>query len=307
MKRLVLCLVLILLLTTVTTGFKALAGQIGPGDFEGNETVQDFNGLGLPFDNVTPLIIGDDTYTTDDNNLRYANFGMPAPFSNESIGSNTDLGFIDVVLNTPVLRAGADTGVINAWSAQVEFFNEADDLLGTVNVAEDSGISAFAGWEADAGLIKRIRFIDTTTNGLILLVDNLTTEQGQPSQQVDLDIEAFPNPATVGGPLDILLDLENSGDGFDAEFRLYVLVVGDITTLLDISPFVPSGVLTGLNIFSTTSVPAGLPPAVGFLATIFNAASGELLDWDFEVVGIGAAPSAADINALRQAATEYLE
>ena len=43
------------------------------------------------------------------------------------------------------------------------------------------------------------------------------------------------------------------------------------------------------------------------LATVFNAASGEVLDSDTEFVGIGVAPSTADINALRQTATDFLD
>ena len=108
-------------------------------------------------------------------------------------------------------------------------------------------------------------------------------------------------------PLEILLNLSNPGDGFDAEFRLWVLANGNVTTLVSLSPFVPAGkTLTDFPIFATASIPAGLPPVVGFLAAIFDDGSGELLDFDFESVGIGVAPSAADITALRQVATAFL-
>jgi len=127
-----------------------------------------------------------------------------------------------------------------------------------------------------------------------------------PAPSAHVDIKAVPNPATVGNPLDILLDLANLGDGFDAKFRLWVLANGNVTTLVSISPFVDAGkVIDDKSIWSAI-VPAGLPPVVGFLAAIFDAGSGELLDWDFESVGIGVAPSAADITALRQTATDFL-
>lgn len=140
----------------------------------------------------------------------------------------------------------------------------------------------------------------------ILVADSSITIEAIPETTIDITVN--PNPAVVGGPLEILLDLDNPGDGFNANFGLYVLVVGNVTTLLDISPFVSSGSMTGVSIFSTASVPAGLPNVVGFVAAIFNADSGDLLDWDFEEVVIGvAAPSADDITALRQTATEYLQ
>jgi len=128
-----------------------------------------------------------------------------------------------------------------------------------------------------------------------------------PPPIVSIDITASPNPTEVGGPLDISLDLENPGDGFDAKFRLWVLADGNVTTLVSLSPFIFSGLtLTDFSVFSTFNVPTGLPNVVGFLAAVFDAGSRDLLDSDTEFVGIGVAPSAADITALRQAATDFL-
>lgn len=124
---------------------------------------------------------------------------------------------------------------------------------------------------------------------------------------LSIDITAVPNPATVGSPLAILLGVSNLGDGFDAEFRLYVLVNGNVTTLLSLSPFVDADLmLVDFPVFSTANIPAGLPPIVGFLAAIFEVSSGELLDFDIEVVGIGAALSRADTNALSLAAANFV-
>ena len=82
------------------------------------------------------------------------------------------------MLATPVLRAGGWVGIS---SGNVQFFDESDLLLGTVPVTAIYGSSiAFAGWQADTGLIKRIRINDTTANNLIISFDNLTVEGGAP-------------------------------------------------------------------------------------------------------------------------------
>ena len=123
-----------------------------------------------------------------------------------------------------------------------------------------------------------------------------------------IDITIAPNPLTIGGPLDILLDLDNPGAGFDARFRLFGVGNGPGTTLLVASSFVPSGFsLTGVSIFSLDSIPPGLPSMSGFFAVLYDAGTGELLASDFEAVGVGAELSAAELTALRQAAIEYLE
>jgi hypothetical protein len=152
------------------------AAEIGPGGFV-TPTIYDYNGLGLPVDNTTPIILGGNTHTTDNNDLRYLAFGSNNCVSGECIGSDTDTGFIDIVLTTPVLRAGGWVGVS---SGNVQFFDESDALLGTVQVSPVISVSmVFAGWEADAGQIKRIRINDTEINGFIITFDNLTTEEGQ--------------------------------------------------------------------------------------------------------------------------------
>jgi len=156
--------------------------------------------------------------------------------------------------------------------------------------------------------------IDTTTGDLTTIGSNSINKlAGLAFGVVDvvgdltINITANPNPATVGNPLEILLDLENPGDGFNANFGLWVLVNNNVTTLVSLSPFVDADlVLTGENIFSTDSVPAGLPDTVAFLAAIFDAGSGDILDSDTEFVGIGVAPSAADLTVLRQTATNFL-
>jgi hypothetical protein len=179
MKKILFCLWLEFVSLTVTIMFLVFplsvnAAQITESDFI-NPVVFDYNGLGLPGNNTTPIVIGGNTYTTNDSNMRYGAFGTNNCVSGECIGSNTENGFIDIVLNTPTLRAG---GWVGFSSGNVQFFDENDVLLGTVPVAAVPNVSiAFAGWEADTGLIKRIRINDTDSNIFIISFDNLTTEQ----------------------------------------------------------------------------------------------------------------------------------
>jgi hypothetical protein len=169
---------------------------IGEGDFGSNAVVQDYEGLGPPFSSPGPVVLGGDTYTTDQI-VRYKDFDPPAvPFpivgqSGFRVANNTDLGFIDIVLGTAVDRAGAfvvgEAGFGGGWTVTVDFFDVSDVLLGSVLAADAVNISAFVGWEAEIGLIKRIRFTDTALNNSTLLVDNLTTEIVGPASFVVID------------------------------------------------------------------------------------------------------------------------
>jgi hypothetical protein len=160
------------------------AGPIGPGDFGPNTSVQDYNGLGLVVENnPTPLVIGNDTYTVDvdavPSGLLTYNplFGPFIGRTGEAIGTSVDTGFINIVLGTPVHRAGGYIGTTRDWGAFVEFFDEADDPLGSITINDGlGGIGQFVGWEADTGMIKRIRITDTVFNGRIIILDDLTTE-----------------------------------------------------------------------------------------------------------------------------------
>ena len=173
----------------------AIAGPIGPGDFLGSEVVQDYEGLLLQtytftfLTNPTPLVIGADTYTTDNGELRYASsFGPVVGRSGYGIANHSDMGFIDVVLGTPVTRAGAWIGTSAAWSGDADFFDTADILLGTMSVSGQGSVGAFVGWEATGGaLIQRIRVTDTIANFSVIIMDDLTTETAG----------AIPEPTTL--------------------------------------------------------------------------------------------------------------
>lgn len=147
------------------------AGQIGSGDFV-NPVIDDFTGLGLPFINTGDLVRPEGTYTFDTNTFRYFDFGAVNSFG-EAIGTNTEQGFVDVVLNTPTLRAG---GWIGASASNVQFFDTMGNLLGSVTTPDCDCGPIFAGWQADSGLIGRVRFNDTDVDGQIIVVDRFTVE-----------------------------------------------------------------------------------------------------------------------------------
>jgi hypothetical protein len=145
------------------------AAEIGEGDFV-SPTVFNYNGLGLPGDNSTPITIYSHTHTTDDGDLRYLNFGPGYGLDGECVASNTNTGFIDIVLDSPVLMAG---GRVSGSTGNIQFFDIDDNLLGTVTISSNP---SFAGWDSEGGNISRIRINDTQSNGIIIMFDDLTIE-----------------------------------------------------------------------------------------------------------------------------------
>lgn len=172
------------------TGPAARAGLITPGAFGPGTVIVDYDAV-PPGVFSTPFVIAGDTYATDSGILQVIDFGaIPAVtgMSETLIATATfdGFGFIDVVLATPVLRAGATFGSSSPWTASVSFFDESDSLLGTVEIGGAGGVGAFAGWEADSGLISRIRAADNTQTSA-LGMDNLMLEQAS----------AVPEPASL--------------------------------------------------------------------------------------------------------------
>jgi hypothetical protein len=156
----------------------AIASQIGIGDFSSSETVTTFNSLGLPFLNAIPIVFDGNSYTTSDE-LRYIGFSRLSDCDAECIGSDTDLGYIDIVLGAPATHVGALVGMGSSWTALVEFFDTTDTLLGTINYALFSSEMKFAGWE-DSGGISRFRVTDTASNGIIINLDDFRFESAVP-------------------------------------------------------------------------------------------------------------------------------
>jgi hypothetical protein len=164
-----------LLLAGLFPSLPVQAQQIGLGSFGVGSTTQDYDGLGLSFENSTPLGIDGFTYTTDDSFLRYettwANLmGLP---TGGAVGSDTDTGFININFNGSVEQAGIDVGVDGAWTATVDFYNGAT-LLGGVALAGNGYDHGFAGWQNASG-ITSMQINDTDANGLVILATDLIT------------------------------------------------------------------------------------------------------------------------------------
>lgn len=176
----------------------AIAGIIGVGDFGPGTSIVNYEGLGLvpgSF-NFTPLVIGGDTYTVLQNpgpfgSLTIANFGFPGQGPMQGLALATS-HFIDIVFATPVFRAGGNVAEFLPWSASVSFFDESDALLGTVDL---SGLNyptaGFAGWEADSGLIRRMRITSTSTSNIALMVVDNLMKEASPS------VAPVPEPASL--------------------------------------------------------------------------------------------------------------
>jgi len=156
----------------------AFAAAIGPDVFI-NPIVVTYDGLGLNNGgNPTPLVIAGDTYTTNDSQLNYAAFGFCSFWGgNECIGDNTEFGYIDIVLGSPALRVGVNVG---ASTSTVSFYDQTDQLLGSLPGPHNGLHLSFVGWQADGGLIGRVRVADTEANSQMVLLDDLTKETTTP-------------------------------------------------------------------------------------------------------------------------------
>jgi hypothetical protein len=166
----------------------ASAGQILITDFV-SPTVETYTGLDALFGTdtadcgnklcaATPLLIDGNTYNTSANDnhfLRYINASPDNVDCSGGVGSclntDSDLGFIDVTLGTPMQRVGAFANTFGTFT--VDFFAPDNSLLGSVS-ANDSSLT-FAGWQ-DTGGIARIRVTDTQQNQTSMLFDDLTFE-----------------------------------------------------------------------------------------------------------------------------------
>jgi hypothetical protein len=150
-------------------GGDAKAGPISLPGF-GPGVVTDFDNL--PFGaglNSAPFVTDGHTIDTDNGNFVY---GSNPVCDVRCVGTTGDLNEFDITLAAPVLRAGVDVGIPLSFTATVEFLDASDVLLGSINLS-GAGQQLFAGWEADSGLIARIRVIDTASNGSTTLIDNL--------------------------------------------------------------------------------------------------------------------------------------
>ncbi len=149
---------------------------IGQFDFSPNVVIDTFEGYGLGERQRTPLVLSTATFHTDDQIIRFAQFGPELGTGGFAIGNNTTLGYIDVQLHEPAYRAGLFYGLDWPWMATVSFFDTSNQLLGSI-VESGSGAGKFAGWQAPKGRrIARILVEDTADPGHIIAIDNLYTE-----------------------------------------------------------------------------------------------------------------------------------
>jgi hypothetical protein len=158
--------------TLLLTAPLAQAGPISSSGFT-NPLVDTFSALGLPFINTGSLTVAEGAYTFDGSRYRYADFGAGSSFG-EAIATDGDQGFIDLILNTPVFRAGAWIG---GSQARVDFYAANGTLLGSTVSADPVTDMVFAGW-ADSTPISHIRFTDLNQDGLVMVLDSFTKDGG---------------------------------------------------------------------------------------------------------------------------------
>jgi len=159
----------------------AEAGEVGPSAFTDAAVIENYDDLGLSLDNAAPLVVGHDTYNSDNGVVRWsAAFGPFIGRSGGALLSDTGDGFLNIELGHPARRAGLYVGTLELWTAEVSFYDESDSLLGTVSTGSFGG-SHFTGWQADSGLIKRIHVADTLANGTVIAIDDFIQEIPEPT------------------------------------------------------------------------------------------------------------------------------
>ena len=123
-----------------------------------------------------------------------------------------------------------------------------------------------------------------------------------------VDIVVVRNPVQVGGSLELLLTLDNPGEGFDARLEVCIIIDGSVFLIDSYEGHIPAGAgVIDIPIWSASSVPQCLPPTVCFLVPLFDSVTGELLAWDSEIVGINQAPATVELSAMREIAAEYIK
>lgn len=173
----------------------APAGQIGPDAFTSAASVQDFETLyGGTTSYTAPLVVGGDTYDSDDHALKSSGkFGPLIGRSGVAISHLVEAGdpgdaFIDITLAYPVLRAGLYVGYEFAWTAEAQFYNASDTLLGTISLSGGGDDSSFAAWQTDDGLIAHVRVVDQGGSHNQLIIDDLVREVPEPASILSVSI-----------------------------------------------------------------------------------------------------------------------
>ncbi len=176
------------------------AGQIGIDDFTAAAVVQDFEGLGIGSNrHPSVLVVGADTFEThDDDHLRSSSKFGPiigrsrVALTNSPGSSNAPVGFIDIVLGNPAFRAGLYVGSEFPWAFDVEFLGAQDELLSSLAFSGNGRDNDFAAWQADAGLVSRIRVNDRfNDDSHPIIIDDFIQEVPEPGSLLLLSLGAI--------------------------------------------------------------------------------------------------------------------
>src|SRR5687767_7412699 len=80
----------------------ASAGEIGPTAFSDSAVIQRFDDLGYPLQNVGPVMIGPDIYSTLYGGFRYrADWGALMGRTGGGIGTDVEGDYLEIQLGTP--------------------------------------------------------------------------------------------------------------------------------------------------------------------------------------------------------------
>ena len=148
-----------------------IAGPIGTSDFGVNTEIEEFTGLGMPLFNPSPLILNGATYSVDSGTIRYYDF-TPINSFGQAVSTALETDAMNVVFNEAVKKAGLWLG---RGRGEVKFFDENEQILGSIG-GNYSDTPQFIGWEAETGLIKKIRIEDFVYDSHSLVIDRVMTE-----------------------------------------------------------------------------------------------------------------------------------
>jgi hypothetical protein len=158
----------------------AVASQVQRSDFSPAAVVQTYDGLNLIGSPATPLVIGADTYASNNGLARYLG-GEALGTTGGAFGTQSELGWVDITLATPALRAGMDVGLNFPWTIDVSFFDASNSLLAALRLSGEANQPQFAGWQSDNALIRRVRVADPKTDNLIVAFDDFIQEVPEPN------------------------------------------------------------------------------------------------------------------------------
>ena len=148
-----------------TSSTALYAAQVGVGDFN----VPAFS-FGNPDPTAlvpSPLTVGPATFSDDTGSVVWWNTDNPF---NDCIGgcvttNRFGAGTLNVALDQGYAQVGLFVGQATAYSLSVGFFDAANNLLGTVLVADGQDSVTFAGWRSDGAAIASVRIVNAVDNG----------------------------------------------------------------------------------------------------------------------------------------------